>query len=62
MLLKDPVCGKRINRGKAHIAIEYESVNYLFSVSSCNRQNRPCPFQGFLFLSCLHSNNRRFLH
>ncbi|MBF8286132.1 MAG: YHS domain, partial [Anaerolineales bacterium] len=26
-MFKDPVCGKRINRGKAHIVIEYKGVN-----------------------------------
>jgi hypothetical protein len=27
-MLTDPVCGKRINRGKAHAVIEYEGVAY----------------------------------
>lgn len=27
-MITDPVCGKRINRGKAHAVIEYEGVAY----------------------------------
>lgn len=27
-MVTDPVCGKRINRGKAHIVVEHEGVAY----------------------------------
>ena len=37
-MLKDPVCGKRINRNKAHIAIEYENVNYFLCCPLCQAQ------------------------
>jgi YHS domain-containing protein len=43
MLLKDPVCGKRINRGKAHIAIEYEGVNYFLCCPQCQAQFERAP-------------------
>lgn len=43
MLLKDPVCGKRINRGKAHIAIEYEGVNYFLCCPQCQAQFERSP-------------------
>ncbi len=38
MLFKDPVCGKRIQRGKAHIVIEYEGVNYFLCCPLCQTE------------------------
>jgi YHS domain-containing protein len=38
MLFKDPVCGKRIQRGKAHIVIEYEGVNYFLCCPRCQME------------------------
>ncbi len=38
MLYKDPVCGKRINRGKAHIVIQCEGVNYFLCCPLCQTQ------------------------
>lgn len=38
MSFKDPVCGKRINRGKAHITIEFEVVNYFLCCPQCQAQ------------------------
>lgn len=35
MLVKDPVCGKRLQRGKAHIVIEHEGVNYYLCCPRC---------------------------
>jgi YHS domain-containing protein len=34
-MLKDPVCGKSINRNKAHIMIEYEHVVYFLCCPIC---------------------------
>ncbi|MGZ9165614.1 MAG: YHS domain-containing protein [Anaerolineales bacterium] len=38
MSFKAPVCGKRINRGKAHITIEFEGVNYFLCCPQCQAQ------------------------
>jgi len=43
MILKDPVCGKRINRGKAYITIEYEGVNYFLCCPQCQAQFERAP-------------------
>ena len=32
---RDPVCGQRINRNKAHIVIEYEDQDYLLCRPLC---------------------------
>jgi len=42
-MLKDPVCGKRMNRGKAHIVIEYEGVAYFLCCSQCQAQFERVP-------------------
>ena len=39
-MIKDPVCGKRINRGKAHAMIEYEHVQYFLCCPLCRAQFR----------------------
>lgn len=38
MLFKAPVCGKRLQRGKAHIVIEYEGVNYYICCPRCQTE------------------------
>ena len=38
MLFKDPVCGKRLQRGKAHIVIEYEGMNYFLYCPRCQTE------------------------
>ncbi len=43
MLFKDPVCGKRIQRGKAHIVIEYEGVNYFICCPRCQLEFERAP-------------------
>jgi len=35
---KDPVCGKRINRNKAHISIEYNGEEYLLCCPMCQAE------------------------
>ena len=35
MFFKDPVCGKRLQRGKAHIVIEVEGMNYFLCCPRC---------------------------
>ena len=42
-MFKDPVCGKRIRRGKAHIVIEYEGVNYYLCCPQCQAQFERSP-------------------
>jgi len=36
-LYKDPVCGKRVNRQKAHIALDYEGYTYFLCCPLCQR-------------------------
>lgn len=36
--LKDPVCGKRIQRGEAHVVIEYEGVGYFLCCPRCQTE------------------------
>lgn len=42
-MLKDPVCGKRMNRSKAHIAIEYEGVAYFLCCPQCQSEFERTP-------------------
>ncbi len=35
---RDPVCGKRINRNKAHITIEYKGSEYLLCCPICQAE------------------------
>ncbi len=35
MFIHDPVCGKRINRNKAHIAVVYRGHVYYLCCSQC---------------------------
>lgn len=42
-MLKDPVCGKHINRNKAHIAIEYEHVAYFLCCPQCQAEFEHTP-------------------
>lgn len=35
---KDPVCGKHINRNKAHITIEYKGAQYLLCCPLCQAE------------------------
>ena len=34
----DPVCGKRVNRNKAHITIEYQGQNVLLCCPLCQAE------------------------
>jgi len=38
MMFKDPVCGKRLQRGKAHVVIEYEGFNYFLCCPRCQTE------------------------
>jgi YHS domain-containing protein len=40
---KDPVCGKRIHRGKAHIVIEYQGINYFLCCPLCQAEFERSP-------------------
>ena len=42
-MLKDPVCGKRMNHGKAHIVIEYEGVAYYICCPKCQAEFERSP-------------------
>ena len=35
---RDPVCGKRINRNKAHVTIEYQGREYLLCCPVCQAE------------------------
>ena len=37
-MFKDPVCGKRINRGKAHVVIEYEGYRFFLCCPRCQTE------------------------
>jgi len=39
----DPVCGKRINRNKAHICIEYQGQEYLLCCPVCQAEFEKAP-------------------
>lgn len=42
-MLRDPVCGKRINRGKAHAVIEFEGVDYFLCCPRCQADFEHAP-------------------
>jgi len=42
-VITDPVCGKRINRGKAHIVIEHEGVAYSLCCPLCQKEFERAP-------------------
>ncbi|MCG3209694.1 MAG: hypothetical protein FOGNACKC_03321 [Anaerolineae bacterium] len=42
-MLKDPVCGKRMSRGKAHITIEYEGIAYALCCPRCQAEFEQLP-------------------
>jgi YHS domain-containing protein len=37
-MLKDPVCGKRMNRGKAHVVIEHEGYKFFLCCPRCQTE------------------------
>lgn len=37
-MIVDPVCGKRINRGKAHVVVEHEGVAYSLCCPLCQKE------------------------
>ena len=42
-MISDPVCGKRLNRGKAHIVIAYEGVDYFLCCPRCQAEFERSP-------------------
>ena len=42
-MLKDPVCGKRMNRSKAHITIEYRGFAYSLCCPKCQAEFEQIP-------------------
>ncbi|NIR32023.1 MAG: YHS domain-containing protein [Gammaproteobacteria bacterium] len=36
--IQDPVCGKRINRNKAHIVIQYKGARYFLCCPLCQAE------------------------
>ena len=38
VLNRDPVCGKRINRNKAHIVLEYKGQDYALCCPVCQAE------------------------
>lgn len=37
-LYKDPVCGKKVNRQKVHMALDYEGYTYFLCCPRCQRE------------------------
>lgn len=37
-MFKDPVCGKRMNRGKAHVVIEHEGYRFFLCCPRCQTE------------------------
>ncbi len=35
---QDPVCGKRLNRGKAHAVVEHQGVDYFLCCPRCQAE------------------------
>jgi len=44
-IIKDPVCGKRINRNKAHITITYKGQDFLLCCPLCQAEFEKDPEQ-----------------
>jgi len=42
-VITDPVCGKRINHGKAHTVIEYEGIAYSLCCPRCQAEFERAP-------------------
>ena len=42
-MITDPVCGKRINRGKAHAVVEYEGFAYSVCCPLCQAEFERAP-------------------
>lgn len=42
---RDPVCGKRVNRNKAHIVVEYKGEEYLLCCPTCQAEFERNPEQ-----------------
>ena len=42
-MLKDPVCGRRMNRSKTYITIEYEGVSYSLCCPLCQSEFERAP-------------------
>ncbi|OGA68282.1 MAG: hypothetical protein A3G81_02670 [Betaproteobacteria bacterium RIFCSPLOWO2_12_FULL_65_14] len=42
-MIVDPVCGKRINRGKAHIIIEHKGFAYALCCPLCQAEFERAP-------------------
>ena len=37
-MFKDPVCGKRMNRGRAHVVIEHEGYRFFLCCPRCQTE------------------------
>lgn len=37
-IYKDPVCGRKLNRQKAHIAIDHDGITYYLCCPRCQRE------------------------
>lgn len=40
---RDPVCGKRMNRNKAHVTIRYDGKEYLLCCPKCQAEFEQAP-------------------
>ena len=43
MVLKDPVCGRRIRRDRAHARVEYNRVTYYLCCPRCQAEFEAAP-------------------
>ncbi len=42
-MLRDPVCGKRVNRHRAQAAVEYERITYYLCCPLCQKEFERAP-------------------
>jgi YHS domain-containing protein len=43
LIVKDPVCGKNVNRSKAHITIKYKGNIYFLCSVACKKEFKENP-------------------
>ncbi len=59
MFIHDPVCGKRINRNKAHIAIVYRGRTYFLCCPQCQAAFEREPKRYARAVKAVHGASRK---